>query len=86
MTRPNPRRQRRRPRKLLLKKREASKLIGATDRDGMTLIPLKLYFNARGIAKLEIGLGKGKHYYDKRETQKKRDWNRQKARLMREKG
>ena len=76
----------RRPRKLLLKKREASKLIGATDRDGMTLIPLKLYFNARGIAKLEIGLGKGKHYYDKRETQKKRDWNRQKARLIREKG
>ncbi|MAM67516.1 MAG: SsrA-binding protein [Rhodospirillaceae bacterium] len=76
----------RRPRKLLLKKREVSKLIGATDRDGMTLIPLKLYFNARGIAKLEIGLGKGKHYYDKRETQKKRDWNRQKARLMREKG
>ena len=76
----------RRPRKLLLKKREASKLIGATDRDGMTLIPLKLYFNARGIAKLEIGLGKGKQYYDKRETQKKRDWNRQKARLMREKG
>ena len=76
----------RRPRKLLLKKREASKLIGATDRDGMTLSPLKLYFNARGIAKLEIGLGKGKHYYDKRETQKKRDWNRQKARLMREKG
>ena len=76
----------RRPRKLLLKKREASKLIGATDRDGMTLIPLKLYFNLRGIAKLEIGLGKGKKHYDKRETQKKRDWNRQKARLMREKG
>ena len=76
----------RRPRKLLLKKREASKLIGATDRDGMTLIPLKLYFNARGIAKLEIGLGKGKKHYDKRETQKKRDWDRQKARLMREKG
>ena len=76
----------RRPRKLLLKKREASKLIGATDRDGMTLIPLKLYFNLRGIAKLEIGLGKGKKHYDKRETQKKRDWDRQKARLMREKG
>jgi SsrA-binding protein len=76
----------RRPRKLLLKKREASKLIGATDRDGMTLIPLKLYFNIRGIAKLEIGLGKGKKHYDKRETQKKRDWDRQKARLMREKG
>jgi SsrA-binding protein len=76
----------RRPRKLLLKKREASKLIGATDRDGMTLIPLKLYFNIRGIAKLEIGLGKGRKHYDKRETQKKRDWDRQKARLMREKG
>ena len=76
----------RRPRKLLLKKREASKLIGATDRDGMALIPLKLYFNARGIAKLEIGLGKGKKDYDKRETQKKRDWDRQKARLLREKG
>jgi SsrA-binding protein len=76
----------RRPRKLLLKKREASKLIGATDRDGMTLIPLKLYFNTRGIAKLEIGLGKGRKHYDKRETQKKRDWDRQKARLMREKG
>ena len=76
----------RRPRKLLLKKREASKLIGATDRDGMALIPLKLYFNARGIAKLEIGLGKGKKHYDKRETQKRRDWDRQKARLMREKG
>jgi len=76
----------RRPRKLLLKRREASKLIGATDRDGMTLIPLKLYFNIRGVAKLEIGLGRGKKHYDKRETQKKRDWDRQKARLMREKG
>ena len=76
----------RRPRKLLLKKREASKLIGATDRDGMALIPLKLYFNARGFAMLEIGLGKGKKHYDKRETQKRRDWDRLKARLMREKG
>ena len=76
----------RRPRKLLLKKREAAKLIGASERDGMTLVPLKLYFNNRGIAKLELGLGKGKKHYDKRETQKKRDWDRQKARLLREKG
>lgn len=76
----------RRPRKLLLKKREVSKLIGASERDGVTLVPLKLYFNDRGIAKLELGLGKGKKFFDKRETQKKRDWDRQKARLMREKG
>jgi SsrA-binding protein len=76
----------RRPRKLLLKKREVAKLIGASDREGMTLVPLKLYFNARGIAKLELGLGKGKKHFDKRETQKKRDWERQKARLLREKG
>lgn len=76
----------RRPRKLLLKKREIDKLIGATQRDGMTLVPLKLYFNERGIAKLEIGLGKGKKHYDKRETEKRRDWDRQKARLMRIRG
>ena len=76
----------RRPRKLLLKKREAAKLIGASEREGMTLVPLKVYFNNRGIAKLELGLGKGKKHYDKRETQKKRDWDRQKARLLREKG
>ena len=76
----------RRPRKLLLKKREAAKLIGAAEREGMTLVPLKVYFNNRGIAKLELGLGKGKKHYDKRETQKKRDWDRQKARLLREKG
>ena len=75
-----------RPRKLLLKKREVLKLIGATERDGMALIPLKLYFNARGIAKLEIGLGKGRKHFDKREAEKKRDWGRQKARLLREKG
>ena len=76
----------RRPRKLLLKKREVAKLIGASEREGMTLVPLKVYFNTRGIAKLELGLGKGKKHYDKRETQKKRDWDRQKARLLREKG
>ena len=76
----------RRPRKLLLKKREVAKLIGSSDRDGMALVPLKLYFNVRGIAKLELGLGKGKKHFDKREAQKKRDWDRQKARLLREKG
>lgn len=76
----------RRPRKLLLKKREIAKLIGSSDRDGMALVPLKLYFNVRGIAKLELGLGKGKKHFDKREAQKKRDWDRQKARLLREKG
>jgi SsrA-binding protein len=71
-----------RPRKLLLKNREIAKLIGATERAGMSLVPLKLYFNNRGIAKLEIGLGKGKKHYDKRETEKNRDWNMQKARLL----
>ena len=76
----------RRPRKLLMKKREVAKLIGSSERNGIALVPLKLYFNARGIAKLELGLGKGKKHFDKREAQKKRDWDRQKARLLREKG
>ena len=76
----------RRPRKLLLKRRELDRLAGAAEREGMTLVPLRLYFNARGIAKLELGLGKGKKHYDKRETEKRRDWERQKARLMRERG
>ena len=71
-----------RPRKLLLKQREIAKLIGATERAGMSLVPMKLYFNSRGVAKLEIGLGKGKKHYDKRETEKNRDWNMQKARLL----
>ncbi|MEM7618965.1 MAG: SsrA-binding protein SmpB [Pseudomonadota bacterium] len=76
----------RRPRKLLLKKREIAKLIGAIQREGMTLVPLKLYFNIRGIAKLELALARGKKVHDKRETEKKRDWQRQKARLMRDRG
>ncbi|MGH1350100.1 MAG: SsrA-binding protein SmpB [Methyloligellaceae bacterium] len=76
----------RRPRKLLMKKREIGKLMGSVQKDGLTLIPLKLYFNARGLAKLELALAKGKKVHDKRETEKKRDWNRQKSRLMREKG
>jgi SsrA-binding protein len=76
----------RRSRKLLLHAREISKLLGAVNKDGMTLVPLRLYFNERGIAKVELALAKGKKSYDKRQTEKKRDWQRQKARLMREKG
>jgi len=76
----------RRPRKLLLHKREVSRLIGAVQREGITLVPLRLYFNERGIAKLELALAKGKKLHDKRETEKKRSWEREKARLLREKG
>lgn len=75
-----------RPRKLLIHRRERSRLIGLIQRQGYTLIPLRLYFNARGIAKLELGLAKGKRQIDKRHTEKQRDWQRQKARLVREKG
>lgn len=76
----------RRPRKLLLHRREVARLIGAIQREGMTLIPLSIYFNTRGIAKVELGIARGKKQYDKRETEKRRDWQREKARLMREKG
>ena len=76
----------RRRRKLLMSKREISRLSQAVAREGMTLIPLKLYFNERGRAKLQLGLGKGKKVHDKRETEKKRDWNREKSRLMRDRG
>lgn len=76
----------RRRRKLLASKREISKLWQAIGREGMTLVPLKLYFNETGRAKLLIGLAKGKRMSDKRETEKQRDWNRQKARLLRERG
>jgi len=75
-----------RPRKLLLHRRQISRFIGAIRREGMTLVPLKLYINTQGRAKLALALGKGKHQYDKRQSQKKKDWERQKARLMREKG
>ena len=75
-----------RPRKLLLHAREMGRLLGAIQREGMTLVPLRLYFNARGIAKIQLGLGTGKKLHDKRLTEKKRDWERQKGRLMREKG
>ena len=76
----------RRRRKLLMSKREIIRLSQAIARDGMTVVPLKLYFNNRGIAKLEIALAKGKKNHDKRETEKKRDWNREKSRLMRDRG
>jgi SsrA-binding protein len=75
-----------RTRKLLVHKSESNKLAAAIQREGMTLIPLKLYFNAKGIAKLELGIAKGKKLHDKRETEKQRDWQRDKARLMRQKG
>jgi SsrA-binding protein len=67
-------------------KREAARLSAAIQREGMTLIPLKLYFNAKGKAKLELGVAKGKKLHDKRETEKDRDWARDKARLLRAKG
>ncbi|QFS84333.1 SsrA-binding protein [Roseivivax sp. THAF40] len=76
----------RRPRKLLVSKRELAKFWSETNRKGMTLVPLVLYFNHRGIAKIKIALGKGKKTVDKRETAAKRDWNRQKARLLKEHG
>jgi len=76
----------RRPRRLLLHKREINKLLGATQREGFTVIPLKIYFNDRGRAKVELGLGRGKKLHAKRETEKARDWDRERARLMREKG
>ena len=76
----------RRRRKLLMHKKEMGRLLGAIQREGMALVPLRLYFNARGLTKLQLGLGRGKKIYDKRETEKKRDWERQKGRLMRDKG
>ena len=76
----------RRPRKLLLHRRQIARLSASVQRDGATLVPLKLYFNDRGIAKLLLGLAVGKRKFDKRQTEKRRDWERPKARLMREKG
>ncbi|MEO0689046.1 MAG: SsrA-binding protein SmpB [Pseudomonadota bacterium] len=75
-----------RPRKLLLHGREINRLFGAVERKGMTLVPLSIYFNATGRAKVELALAKGKQAHDKRATIKDRDWKRDKARLMREKG
>lgn len=75
-----------RPRKLLMKRKQINQLMGETQRKGRTIVALKLYFNEGGKAKLLIGTATGKQNYDKRETDKKRDWQKQKARLMREKG
>jgi SsrA-binding protein len=74
----------RRKRKLLVSRKELSRLWNATAREGMTIVPLKMYFNDRGVVKLKIGIAKGKKNADKRETSAKRDWNRQKARLLKQ--
>ena len=76
----------RRPRKLLLRKREINKLIGATQRAGITVVPLSIYFNPRGIAKVQLGLAKGKRKVDKRAAEKERDWKREQSRLMSHRG
>ena len=76
----------RRHRKLLLHRKEIGKLIGAVQREGRTIIPLKLYWNEKGLAKLEIGVAKGKKAHDKREATAERDWQRDKARLMKDRG
>ncbi|MHA1565525.1 MAG: SsrA-binding protein SmpB [Alphaproteobacteria bacterium] len=74
------------PRKILVHKRERNRLLAAVQRQGVTLVPLSIYFNDRGIAKVDLGLARGKRQYDKRATSKTRDWNRQKARLLRDRG
>ncbi|MEL6793295.1 MAG: SsrA-binding protein SmpB [Pseudomonadota bacterium] len=76
----------RRRRKLLAHKREVARLWQGIGREGATLVPLKLYFNEKGVAKLQLGIAKGKKMADKRETDKKRDWQRDKARIMRARG
>ena len=75
-----------RPRKLLLHEREIKKLHGAVAREGMTLVPLSIYFNGRGRAKVELALAKGKKAHDKRETIKERDWKREAARILKDRG
>ncbi len=75
-----------RPRRLLLHKKEIGRLIGAVQRDGLTVVPLKLYFNEQGRAKLQIALARGKKLHDKRDTEKKRDWQRDQARILRDRG
>src|ERR1044071_2554591 len=75
----------RRARKLLVRKGEAKRLAIAVQREGMTLVPLRVYFTPKGVAKCELGVARGKKLHDKRQTEKQRDWQRDKARLMREK-
>jgi len=76
----------RRPRKLLLRRKEIDKLLNAIRRKGKTLVPLSIYFNERGMVKVDLGLAAGKKKQDKRETEKERDWDRDKARIMRDRG
>jgi len=73
-----------RPRRLLLHKKQINRLMGAIERQGMTVVPLKVYFNERGRAKVEIALAKGKQLHDKRQSEKEKDWNREKGRLMKQ--
>jgi SsrA-binding protein len=75
----------RRARKLLVHKKEMRKLLGAITRDGMTLVPLSIFFNDRGLAKVSLGLAKGRKLHDKRAAEKEKDWNREKARVLRDK-
>lgn len=75
-----------RPRKLLLHRKEMSKLMGSIKREGVTIVPLSVFFNPRGIAKVQLGLAKGKRKEDKREADKARDWQRDKARILRNRG
>lgn len=75
-----------RPRKLLMHRRQIDRVINAVNRDGMTLVPLSIYFNDRGRAKLELALGRGKKLHDKRQTSKERDWKRDQSRLLRNRG
>ncbi len=74
------------PRKLLVRKRERDRLVMAVQAEGVTLVPISIYFNPRGIAKVELGVGRGKQKYDKRATEKSREWDRQKGRLLRDRG
>jgi SsrA-binding protein len=74
----------RRPRKLLVHRKELNRLLGQVKREGITVVPLSIYFNQRGRAKIELGIARGKRKADKREAEKQRDWQRDKARIMRE--
>ena len=76
----------RRIRKLLVRKRQIERLAKAIEREGMTIVPLKAYFNAKGRAKIELGLARGKKLHDKRDTEKQKDWQREKGRLLRDQG
>lgn len=76
----------RRPRKLLVHRKELRKLLNAVGREGMTLVPLNIHFSERGIAKVELGIAKGRKTHDKRAAEKEKDWKRDKARVMRNKG